>query len=55
VNTIGSGDAFGAGFMHHRLSGESGGGQDGLIHAVRFGHECAAANAQLLKPGSLRP
>jgi fructose-1-phosphate kinase PfkB-like protein len=58
VNTIGSGDAFGAGFIHRRLSGEGGGGgggEDGLIQAVRFGHECAAANAQLLKPGSLRP
>jgi fructose-1-phosphate kinase PfkB-like protein len=54
VNTIGSGDAFGAGFMQHRLSVRGGGG-DELLQAIRFGHECAAANAQLLKPGSLRP
>ncbi|NBC30150.1 MAG: hypothetical protein GVY29_09205, partial [Spirochaetes bacterium] len=54
VNTVGSGDAFGAGFIQHRLSAGAGGSDD-LLQAIRFGHECAAANAQLLKPGSLRP
>ena len=48
VNTIGSGDAFAAGFMHRHLEGSP------LLEAIRFGHECAAANARVLKPGSLR-
>ena len=48
VNTIGSGDTFGAALLFKRLSGAS------LGEAVRFAHECAAANAQLLKPGSIR-
>ena len=48
VNTIGSGDAFGAALLYKRLEGAS------LAEAVRFGHECAATNACVLKPGSLR-
>lgn len=47
VNTIGSGDAFAAGFIYRVLRGSA------LVEALRFGHECAARNAQLLKPGSL--
>ena len=47
VNTIGSGDAFAAGFLYRALRGSI------LLDALRFGHECAARNAQLLKPGSL--
>lgn len=48
VNTIGSGDAFAAGFMMKYLAG------DPLRESVRFGHECAALNAGNLKPGSIR-
>lgn len=48
VNTIGSGDAFAAGFFFKYLSGES------VRTAVHFGHECAALNAGILKPGVIR-
>ncbi|MFO8063296.1 MAG: 1-phosphofructokinase family hexose kinase [Spirochaetota bacterium] len=47
VNTIGSGDAFGAGFLYARFGGASVG------EAVRFAGECASKNAARLKPGSI--
>lgn len=48
VNTIGSGDAFGGALVFKRLSGAT------LAESVRFAHACAAENAKLLKPGSIR-
>ncbi|MFW5806742.1 MAG: 1-phosphofructokinase family hexose kinase [Spirochaetota bacterium] len=47
VNTIGSGDAFGAGFLYKRLSGAT------MREAVAFAHTCATDNAGLLKPGAI--
>jgi 1-phosphofructokinase/tagatose 6-phosphate kinase len=47
VNTIGSGDAFSGALAFKLISGA------GLGEAVAFAHECAAANARNLKPGSI--
>ena len=48
VNTIGSGDAFTAGFAAARRLGAS------MPQAVRKGHECACLNVGLLRPGVIR-
>jgi fructose-1-phosphate kinase PfkB-like protein len=48
VNTIGSGDAFTAGFVSAYLRGND------VAAAVAHAHDCAAKNAVLVRPGYLR-
>lgn len=49
VNTIGCGDAFTAGLAAELAETED------MEAAIERGHACAAMNAALLKPGSIRP
>ena len=48
VNTIGCGDSLTAGIAYALTTGQ------GLEDAIRVGQNCAAQNAQCLRPGVIR-